>query len=91
MKGMARLALYDPRQGSPTRGLVNEFRVGDENPMLVVIPNHVYHGFKTISDTEAIMINIPTELYNHDNPDEYRVDPYDNDIPYDWTKDDGFV
>ena len=65
--------------------------MGDENPLLVVIPNHVYHGFKTISDTEAIMINIPTELYNHDNPDEYRVDPYDNDIPYDWTKDDGFV
>jgi len=91
LKGMARLALYDPRENSPTRGLVNEFRVGEENPLLVVIPNHVYHGFKTISDTESIMINIPTEPYNHDNPDEYRVDPYENDIPYDWAKDDGLV
>jgi dTDP-4-dehydrorhamnose 3,5-epimerase len=89
LKGMARLALYDPREGSPTRGLVNEFKVGELNPLLIVIPNHVYHGFKTISDVESIMINIPTESYNHDDPDEYRVDPYNNDIPYDWAKDDG--
>jgi dTDP-4-dehydrorhamnose 3,5-epimerase len=89
LKGMARLALYDPREGSPTRGLVNEFKVGELNPLLIVIPNHVYHGFKTISDVESIMINIPTEPYNHDDPDEYRVDPYNNDIPYDWAKDDG--
>jgi dTDP-4-dehydrorhamnose 3,5-epimerase len=86
LKGTARLALYDPREDSPTRGMINEFHVGEHNPLLVIIPNLVYHGFKTISKDEAIMINIPTEPYDHDNPDEYRLDPYNNDIPYDWAK-----
>ncbi len=86
LKGTARLALYDPREDSPTKGLVNEFVVGEQNPMLVVIPNLVYHGFRNISKEESIMINIPTEPYNHDDPDEYRLDPYDNDIPYDWAR-----
>jgi len=33
---------------------------------------------------EAIVINIPTQTYNYKNPDEYRIDSYKNDIPYDW-------
>lgn len=86
LKGTARLALYDARDGSPTKGLVNEFHLGEHNPQLVVIPNLVYHGFKTISQEEAIMINVPTEPYDHENPDEYRLDPFNNDIPYDWSK-----
>ena len=86
LKGTARLALYDSREDSTTKGLINEFVVGEDSPLLVVIPNLVYHGFKTISKDESIMINIPTEPYDHDNPDEYRLDPYDNDIPYDWKK-----
>jgi len=89
LKGMTKLVLYDPREDSPTRGLINEFIVGDHNPLLVVIPNLVYHGFKAISKEESIMINIPTELYNYDNPDEYRIDPHSGEIPYDWARKDG--
>ena len=63
--------------------------MGDHNPLLVVIPNLVYHGFKAISEQESIMINIPTELYNYDNPDEYRIDPHSGEIPYDWSRKDG--
>jgi dTDP-4-dehydrorhamnose 3,5-epimerase len=62
--------------------------MGDHNPLLITIPPMIYHGFKTISDHEAIMINIPTEPYNHQAPDEYRLDPYDNDIAYDWKRKD---
>jgi dTDP-4-dehydrorhamnose 3,5-epimerase len=29
---------------------------------------------------------MPTELYNYKEPDEFRVDAYENDIPYDWRK-----
>lgn len=89
LKGMTKLVLYDPRDDSPTKGMINEFFVGDHNPLLVVIPKLVYHGFKAISDQESIMINIPTELYNYDNPDEYRVDPHSGEIPYDWSRKDG--
>jgi len=81
--------LYDDREGSPTRGEVNEFFIGEHNPQLVRIPKGVLHGFKCIGTEEAIVINCPTELYRYDDPDEYRVDPHQNDIPYDWSRKDG--
>ncbi len=87
--GMIKLVCYDSRPSSPTKGLINEFFIGTHNPMLVQIPAGVYHGFKGISSHEAIVINIPTEPYHHAKPDEYRLDPHQNDIPYDWTRHDG--
>ena len=87
--GMIKLVTYDNRPGSPTKGLVNEFFIGVHNPMLVQIPPGVLHGFKGISSHEAIVINISTEPYHHARPDEYRLDPYDSGIPYDWNRRDG--
>ena len=86
IQGKMRLALYDARPKSPTYKEVNDFVISLESPMLVHIPKNVYHGFKCVSDIEAIVINTVTFPYNYKNPDEYRLDPYDNDIPYDWRK-----
>ena len=82
--GMLKVVLYDPREDSPTRGEVNEFFMGIHNPILLKIPRLVYHGFKAVGTTEGIVLNIPTETYNYEEPDEYRVHPFDNDIPYNW-------
>ena len=87
--GMIKLVCYDSRPGSSTKGVVNEFFIGTHHPALVQIPAGVYHGFKGISPQEAIVINIPTEPYHHQRPDEYRLDPHQNDIPYDWNRRDG--
>ena len=87
--GMMKIALYDPREDSGTRGEVNEFFVGDDNPLLVQIPPFVYHGFKCIGDVPALLCNTVTHPYNHKSPDEYRLDPHDNDVPYDWSRKDG--
>jgi dTDP-4-dehydrorhamnose 3,5-epimerase len=89
VRGMIKLVLYDAREDSPTRGEINEFFIGDWNPQLVQIPPGVYHGFKCISETEAIVINIPTEVYDYAQPDEYRLDPHRGEIPYDWARKDG--
>ncbi|GBC83223.1 UDP-2-acetamido-2,6-beta-L-arabino-hexul-4-ose reductase [bacterium HR10] len=89
VRGMIKLVLYDAREDSPTRGEINEFFIGDWNPQLVQIPPGVYHGFKCISETEAIVINIPTEVYDYAQPDEYRLDPHKGGIPYDWARKDG--
>ena len=86
VSGKMKLALYDARKDSKTYKEVNEFIISLEDSMLVRIPPLVYHGFKCIGDTEAIVVNTVTEPYNHKNPDEYRVDAYDNDIPYDWKR-----
>ncbi|MCX8111470.1 MAG: dTDP-4-dehydrorhamnose 3,5-epimerase family protein [Syntrophorhabdaceae bacterium] len=89
VKGMLKLVLYDDREDSPTKGEVNEFFLGDYRPIIVKVPKMVYHGWKCISEEEAIVINIPTEPYNRENPDEYRLDPHVNDIPYSWERKDG--
>lgn len=84
IRGEMRLGLYDARKGSKTFGDVEEYLISLESPILVQIPPEVYHGFKCISDEEAFVINTVTVPFNPDQPDEYRVDPYDNDIPFDW-------
>ena len=56
VRGMMKIVLYDARDGSRTHGVVNEFFMGDWNPMLLQIPTNVYHGFKCISEFEAIVL-----------------------------------
>lgn len=84
VQGMAKVVLYDQREGSPTRGMVNEFFIGYLNPMLVKIPPLVYHGFTPVGDSLAVVANFPTVLYDYEQPDEYRVAYNDPAIPYDW-------
>ncbi|MBU4149021.1 MAG: dTDP-4-dehydrorhamnose 3,5-epimerase family protein [Candidatus Omnitrophica bacterium] len=84
VSGVMKLALYDGREDSPTKGEVNDFTISLDDPILVKIPKLVYHGFKCVSDKEAVVINIPTMTYNYKEPDEYRIDAFENDIPYDW-------
>jgi dTDP-4-dehydrorhamnose 3,5-epimerase len=86
--GMIKLVLYDNREESPTKGRLNEMFIGIHNPLLVQIPAGVLHGFKCISESEAMVMNIPTEHYDYDNPDEYRIDTYDPSIPYNWARKD---
>ena len=82
--GLAKLVLYDPRENSPTKGMINEFYMGTLNPILVKIPNYVYHGFMAVGTEMTMIVNFPTELYNYEKPDELRL-PYDDpSIPYQW-------
>ncbi len=84
IKGMIKLVMYDAREGSPTQGRINEFFLGDHNLKLVRIPPNVWHGWKGIAETEALIVNVTTELFNYAEPDEFRL-PYDTEeIPYDW-------
>ncbi len=85
VKGMAKVVLYDRRPDSPTHGDVAEFFLGEQNPTLVTIPPLVLHGMKGISAEPAYLINIPTEPYNYDEPDEFRVAPRSDEVPYDWS------
>ena len=89
VKGMMKIVLYDGRQESSTFGEINEIFAGLHNPVLVHIPPLVYHGFKCISEEEAIVINAPTEVYNYQEPDEFRLPAHESDIPYDWNRKDG--
>ncbi len=90
VRGMIKLVVYDNRPESPTHKQINEFFIGEHNLQLVVVPRFTYHGWKCVSEHEAMILNLVTKPYNYQEPDEYRLDPHHNDvIPYDWTRKDG--
>jgi dTDP-4-dehydrorhamnose 3,5-epimerase len=88
VSGMVKLVLVDTRDDSPTKGAVNEFFLGAQNPTLVQVPNLVYHGWKCISPEMSLVVNVPNEPYHYTEPDEYRLEPHGT-LPYDWTRKDG--
>jgi len=85
VKGMVKAVLYDNREGSPTRGELNEFFLGEQNRILLRIPAGVLHGYKTIGVETALLLNFPTHVYDHQAPDEYRLPPDSPEVPYDWA------
>ena len=86
ISGMVKLVLYDARENSPTRREVQEFFMGEHNPLLVAVPPHVFHGFKGIGQAEAMVLNCPTHVYCAETPDEIRLPPDTPQIPYSWDR-----
>jgi dTDP-4-dehydrorhamnose 3,5-epimerase len=85
MSGSVKLVLYDGREGSPTFGLVAEHYFSEVNRSLVSVPPGVYHAIENLGDTEALLFNIPSEVYRHDAPDKLTL-PLENAlIPYSFT------
>ena len=81
--GMVKLVCYDDRPDSPSHGAVQEIHVGELNYALVTIPPMVWNGFKGEGGAPALVANCATIAHD---PDEIeRLDPFDNDIPYDWA------
>lgn len=81
--GRIKLALYDDRKDSPSKGELMEIFIGPENYKLVTIPTMVWNGFKGLGNTISIVANCAT--LPHDPEEIIRVDPFQNDIPYDWN------
>jgi dTDP-4-dehydrorhamnose 3,5-epimerase len=86
LSGNLKVGLYDDREDSSTSGETQTIVIGMLNPALVVIPPLVWHGFMAVGGETAIVLNLPTELYNHQQPDELRREAFDPDIPFDWKK-----
>jgi dTDP-4-dehydrorhamnose 3,5-epimerase len=84
VRGMLKIALFDSRKSSRTFKQIQEVFAGERRPLLVKIPPLVYHGFKAIGDETAYVINVPTETYNYEKPDEFRLPPDTKQIPYEW-------
>jgi dTDP-4-dehydrorhamnose 3,5-epimerase len=80
--GMVKLVCWDDRAGSPTRGNVTELHVGELNYSLVCIPPMVWNGFKGEGSVPALVANCAT--HPHDPAEIDRMDPFTEDVPYDW-------
>ena len=61
--GSFRLYLWDDRETSPTYGTRQILNVGQENPMIVVIPPGIVHAYWNVGEEAALVINCPNKLY----------------------------
>jgi dTDP-4-dehydrorhamnose 3,5-epimerase len=80
--GTARIVLYDSRPGSPTRGVVGEYRTGVLRPMLIVVPPRVWHGVQAIGTVPARIVNIVDKQYEYADPDHSRLPHDTTEIPF---------
>jgi dTDP-4-dehydrorhamnose 3,5-epimerase len=80
--GRIKLVLFDDRADSATRGELMEIFLGPDNYQLVTIPIMVWNGFKGLGNNISIVANCST--LPHDPDEIVRVDPFKNEIPYNW-------
>ena len=82
--GKIKLVLFDEREKSKTKGLVQEIFLSNENHILVSIPPMVWNGFCSADENLAVLANcsdIP-----HDKEEILRISFDDPKIPYTWIK-----
>ncbi|MEI6095132.1 MAG: dTDP-4-dehydrorhamnose 3,5-epimerase, partial [Gammaproteobacteria bacterium] len=80
--GQIKLVLFDDREGSRTKGEIQEIFLGEDNYALVTVPPKVWNGFKGVGVGMAVVANCAT--IPHDPSEIRRLDPQDLKIPYDW-------
>jgi dTDP-4-dehydrorhamnose 3,5-epimerase len=50
-----------------------------------VLPPGIWHGLQNVGNSDALVINCPTQAYDYSDPDHYRL-PFDTaEIPYRWN------
>jgi dTDP-4-dehydrorhamnose 3,5-epimerase len=81
--GMIKLVCFDDREGSPTRGTIQEIHTGELNYVLVTIPPLVWNGFKGEGPEAALVANCAS--LPHDPEEIDRMDPFTDQVPYDWS------
>ncbi len=81
--GQIKFVLFDDREHSPTKGVVQELFISPENYQLVTVPPLIWNGFKGIGQETAIVANCAT--LPHSKEEIIRLNPNDKSIPYDWA------
>jgi dTDP-4-dehydrorhamnose 3,5-epimerase len=80
--GTVKVVLYDDRDGSSTRGMLNELFFSEHNRGNLVIPMNVWHAVQNVGSTDSLFVNCPTKPYNHADPDKWSLSRDNDLIPY---------
>jgi dTDP-4-dehydrorhamnose 3,5-epimerase len=82
--GNAQVVLYDLRESSKTKGETDVYYMGEENPIMLLIPKGVAHGYRVLGEKPATIIYFTTEAYDPNDPDEKRIPWDDTLIDFKW-------
>ena len=84
VKGSIRIVLYDLREDSPTYKETQVIYAGEDNPLVVLIPPGVAHGYQVLGSEKAGLFYHTSDAYNPNEPDEFRIPFDDKKINFDW-------
>jgi len=89
--GDFRIKLWDNRKESKTFGCCMDIVGGEDNPIRVIVPPGVVHGYKNISNkVEGMVLNYPDKLYRgwdrKEEVDEIRHEDKEDEFYLDFTK-----
>ena len=82
--GMAQVVLHDLRKNSESYKQTQVIYAGEDNPILILIPIGVAHGYRVLGDKPVMLFYHTTESYDPKNPDEKRIPFNDPEINFDW-------
>jgi dTDP-4-dehydrorhamnose 3,5-epimerase len=83
VSGHIKVVLHDGREDSPSQGRTEVFVLSPMRPTLVVIPPAVWHGVQNLDSAgHSSFINFFDKQYDYEDPDEWRLPPDTEEIPY---------
>lgn len=82
--GNAQVVLHDLRDSSSTKGKTDVYYLGEENPIMLLIPKGIAHGYRVLGEKPATIIYFTTKSYDRENPDEKRIEWNDPSIGFNW-------
>ena len=86
IKGEVLNVLFDARTDSETYGMIQKVHLTEHGNRSLKIPIGVWHCNINIGETETMLINHPTKVYNHLAPDRLLL-PWDSsEIPVDLSE-----
>jgi len=85
VKGNIQIVLYDLRGESSTKGETQVIFAGENNPILVLIPPGVAHGYRVLGNQIAGLFYHTSEAYDQKSPDEQRIPFDDPKVDFNWT------
>ena len=87
------ICAYDGDKNSKSYGKLVQIICDSKNPEMIMVPGHLWHGTKNISDETSETIYLINNLYDYETPDEERKNFDDSSIidpktkkTFDWNK-----
>jgi len=68
--GTFELYLWENRENKPNYRKLEKIEVGENNPVMVIVPAGVVHAYKCISNLPAYSVNLPDRLYKGANKED---------------------